>query len=185
MPGESLAAAPRFLFPRNEKVGEAIVQTIGDMKSTHAQSGRVEWIGLAAERRGRIEIVSQVTAEPGSGLAGEHHASGESKREVTLIQAEHLSVIAALLGRQDLIDPTLLRRNVMVSGISLLTLKDQRFRIGEVVLEGSGLAVPCSRMEENLGPGGYNAMRGHGGITARVIEGGAISVGDEVDAVCG
>lgn len=77
-------------------------------------------------------------------------------------------------------DPKVLRRNLAVSGINLLALKDRRFRVGEVILAGSGTCEPCSRMEENLGPGGYQAMRGHGGITARVLEGGTIHVGDIV-----
>jgi MOSC domain-containing protein YiiM len=71
-----------------------------------------------------------------------------------------------------------LRRNIVVSGINLLALKDKQFRVGGAVLAFSGLCHPCSKMERELGPGGYNAMRGHGGITARVVSAGSVSLGD-------
>ena len=51
-------------------------------------------------------------------------------------------------------------------------------RIGQALLETSVECHPCSRMEETLGVGGYNAMRGLGGITARIIEDGRVVVGD-------
>jgi len=98
---------------------------------------------------------------------------------VTLIQAEHLPVIAALSGHAT-IAPATLRRNLVVSGIPLIALKQRRFRIGEVELEGTQPCDPCSRMEDALGAGGYNAMRGHGGLCARVLRGGLLRLGDEV-----
>jgi MOSC domain-containing protein YiiM len=125
--------------------------------------------------------VNEADVKTETGLADDYHArNGRSKRQVTIIQQEHLDVVGMLLERES-VPPEITRRNLVVSGINLVALKDQRFRIGEVVFEGSGPCAPCSRMEENLGPGGFNAMRGHGGITTVVVEAGTIRVSDTVE----
>lgn len=145
------------------------------------QVGWLEWIGLRPERMGDLLSVSEAIVVTGRGLEGDHKVKGRigSKRQVTLIQHEHLIAVAGLLQRLR-VGPEEVRRNLVVSGINLLALKGKQFRIGEVLLEFSGPCEPCSRMEYNLGPGGFNAMRGHGGITAKVIRGGTIRVGDDV-----
>jgi MOSC domain-containing protein YiiM len=159
---------------------EENVSEMQRLLNTLPQVGEVVWIGLRPERRAPVQAVQEVEVRPGSGLVGDRfRGRRESKRQVTLIQAEHLIAVGSMLGG-DPIDPVLTRRNIVVKGINLLALKDKQFRIGEALLEMTGLCHPCSRMEENLGPGGYNAMRGHGGITAKVVEGGLVRVGDRV-----
>lgn len=152
-----------------------------DLLDAVPQVGRVAWIGLSPESRGEICAVSEVQVEIGTGLVGDHHSQSKpgGKRQVTLIQQEHLPVVSQLVGLPA-VQPEQLRRNLLISGINLASLRKQRFRIGEVILEGTGDCAPCSRMEEILGPGGYQAMRGHGGITARVLQAGTIHVGAEV-----
>ncbi len=153
--------------------------TIVELKNTLPQQGRVAWIGLRAERRATPTVVEEVEVSAGEGLVGDHYKSRMKTRQVTLIQGEHLDAVASILG-VDAIDPSLIRRNIVVRGINLLSLKDAPFTVGSTVLEFGELCHPCSLMEANLGPGGYNAMRGHGGITARVVQGGRIRVGDAV-----
>ncbi|KRA20087.1 MOSC domain-containing protein [Lysobacter sp. Root604] len=150
---------------------------LGRLMAHLPRPGRVEWIGLRPKRDVPMEPVEAVLAQAGLGLVGDRYAGGSGKRGVTLIQAEHLPAIAALSGR-DAVEPSLLRRNVVVSGLPLVALKGRRFRLGEALLEGTEDCDPCSRMEDALGPGGYNAMRGHGGLCARILEGGHIRRGD-------
>ena len=150
---------------------------------TLPQTGKVEWIGIRPARGEAMLALKEVQINPGKGLEGDRfNGHTASRRQVTLIQQEHLRVIAACLHR-DKVLPETLRRNIVVSGINLLALKGKVFRIGDAVLEFSGLCHPCSKMERELGAGGYNAIRGHGGITARVCEAGLVRINDAVACV--
>ena len=152
--------------------------TIEELLTAFPQTGTVTWIGTTSKRRGAIERVERVALLENQGLEGDRHSRRKGrKRQVTLIQSEHLSAVGELLGRSP-IDPALTRRNIVVAGINLWPLQTCIFRLGDALLEGTGPCPPCERMEQNLGPGGYLAMRGHGGITARVLEGGTVAIGD-------
>ena len=154
---------------------------IKDLFRIIPQKGNVEWIGVRTKKKEDLSVLKSIKVNKVTGLVGDHFKGSLSgKRQVTLIQQEHLNVISSILGGKR-IDPKLTRRNIVVSGINLLSLKHQKFRIGSVTLETTGICAPCKRMEENLGIGGYNAMRGHGGITATVIEEGEIKLGDTIE----
>ena len=142
------------------------------------QIGTIEWIGIREKRRADLNEVTSAEITIDNGLINDHYSSKKGKRQVTLIQLEHLQAVAGMLQQSEPISPFLTRRNIVVSGLNLNALKNQQFMIGdEIILEGTGYCHPCSRMEDNLGAGGYNAMRGHGGITTRVIQGGTIQKG--------
>ena len=159
------------------------MKTIRELNTPPHVVGRVEAIIVRGSPREPARRIDATEALAGIGLADDRLGTrGEaelSTRQVTLIQAEHLPVIAQLAGVAA-VDPVRLRRNIVVSGINLLALRNAKVRVGDAVLEVVGPCAPCSRMEEEVGPGAYAAMRGHGGMTARIIEGGAIRVGDAV-----
>lgn len=155
---------------------------LGRLLDGPMQPGRVIWIGLRPARRAPMQAVEQAELQAGLGLQGDRYASAhDGPRQVTLVAAEHLAAIGAFLGRDAPVEPERLRRNIVVAGLNLLALKDRRFRLGAAVLEWSGECDPCSRMDEELGEGGYNAVRRHGGITARVRASGRVALGDAIE----
>lgn len=170
---------PRWLKQKQKPVSVKF-PTLKDLQQYVPQTGRLDWIGKRPEKKSPLVPCSSATITLDEGIVGDHYSRKGGKRQVTLIQAEHLQTIGAILNQAP-IDPGLTRRNLVVSGINLLSLMKQQVQIGaEVILEITGNCHPCSRMEENLGDGGYAAMRGHSGVTARVICGGTIQQGDPV-----
>lgn len=158
-------------------------------------AGRVQAIVLRPARGAPALSVERALAVAERGLQGDRSAeraartaagAGGGKRQVTLLQAEHLPLLAAWTGLAQ-VAPTWLRRNLVVEGLNLVAARtlfaDQPLQLhigAAVVLQLTGPCDPCSKMEAALGPGGYNALRGHGGMTARVLQGGEIAVGDAV-----
>jgi MOSC domain-containing protein YiiM len=141
------------------------------------QIGTVDWIGVRPSRGAAMTVLDEVGAITDRGLVGDRYKANGT-RQVTLIQAEHLPVISALVGRD--VTPAIVRRNLVVCGINLLSLQKLRFAIGDVILVGTNACAPCDKMEDALGVGGFQAMRGHGGICAKIERGGMIRRGDRV-----
>ncbi len=170
-----------------------------ELVSRFPRAGRLDAIHLRPARGVPARRVDEAVAVAGQGLVGDRAAerrpspsaagSAGGKRQVTLLQAEHVPLIAAWTGRAagDPLDPGLLRRNLVVSALNLAAgqspFADQAFRLrigDDVVVAITGPCAPCSKMEDVLGAGGYNALRGHGGVTARIVAGGILRIGDQV-----
>ncbi|CAM9969862.1 unnamed protein product, partial [Chrysoparadoxa australica] len=110
------------------------------------QEGLLVWIGLRPKRKVPLESIEKVEVDEIKGLSGDHFSSTYSnKRQITLIQQEHLETVASILERER-IDPEQTRRNLVIRKINLLALVNQQVSIGEVILEGTGHCHPCSRM---------------------------------------
>lgn len=153
---------------------------LADLINAPMRPGRIVWIGVRPARRAAMQPLDEAALTPDNGLIGDRYSGRSGERHLTLIGASDLAAIADFLGL-DSVAPDQLRRNIVVSGVNLLALKDKRFRLGGTLLQTTGECHPCSRMEETFGTGGYNAVRGHGGVTARVLQGGLIRLGDALE----
>ena len=76
--------------------------------------------------------------------------------------------------------PILLRRNLVTRGVPLNHLIGRRFRIGDVVLEGTELAEPCQYLADLIGLPVFKPLMHRGGIRAAIVTGGALHAGAEI-----
>ncbi len=77
------------------------------------------------------------------------------------------------------LQPQQMRRNVVVSEVDLQSLIEKEFTIGKVRFKGVEHCKPCAWMNEAVGEGAHEWMKsGKGGLRARILTDGTISVGD-------
>ncbi len=139
---------------------------------------RLVWIGLRPRHRSPVAPVDRAEARAGLGLLGDHARRRDSARQLTLIHRGDIEALEAALGQP--VDPSLLRRNLLVDAPAGWLRVGHRYVAGPVVLEITGPCAPCGRMREALGEAGYRAMRGRGGVTARLLTGGCLRLGEPI-----
>lgn len=150
--------------------------------SRQLNCGRLEWIGLRPAHKQPMIEVSHAHAIVGLGLEGDHRCEKTpgSARQVTLISQEYIQQLTAKINLEK-INPALLRRNLVISGMDMDLLRFQQLKIGEAIFETSALCHPCSRMDQALGEGTKESMMGLGGLCAKILQSGIIRVGDRVE----
>ncbi len=122
-----------------------------------------------------MKPVSAARLIPDRGLEGDRHARAGSRRQVLLADRETLDALEVRPGQ--------IRENLTTEGIAVQALPSgTRLRVGPALLEITGPCEPCAFMD-TIRPGLREASRGRRGVTARVIEGGEVQVGDPVAAV--
>ena len=151
-------------------------------------AGMVEYLAVAADSGGSMELRDSVTAVAGKGLEGDRYAeqrgfysstpSPGGGRELTLTEAE---VLEALLAEHGIsLGPAEHRRNVTTRGIALNELIGKRFSLGDVVCEGVRLCEPCEHLAGLTGKAVVAPLVHRGGLRVNILVGGVIRVGDAI-----
>ena len=125
-----------------------------------------------ARKSGRMDGHERRQAIVGEGLEGCAHAN-PPKREVLFASLEHLQSVG--------VEPGAIRENLTVEGDDVEQWSvGQQVRVGEAVFEITMVCDPCHRMDE-LRQGLRAELEGKRGMLAKVIEGGEVAVGDEIE----
>ncbi|MEO3470782.1 MOSC domain-containing protein [Roseomonas sp. CAU 1739] len=122
----------------------------------------------------------------GVGIEGDRYATAKGTyshkphpdRQVTLIEIEALDALARDHGID--LPPHETRRNLTTGGVPLNHLVGRDFRVGDVVLHGARLNVPCQYLEDLLGKKVFKPLIHRSGLNCIIVKGGTIRPGDSV-----
>ena len=121
----------------------------------------------------RVECVA------GHGIRGDRFFDYEDdyKGQITFFSREVFDLMAQDFGQKTK-SPGVLRRNVIVSGVELTELIGVDFALQGVQFRGTAHCAPCHWMDTAFAPGAEKFLAGRGGLRARIMTDGRISVGD-------
>lgn len=123
--------------------------------------------------------VPNVECVAGHGLRGDRYFDFREnyKGQITFFSAEVFEKLCANFGITD--KPAgVLRRNVIVSGVDLLSLIGREFEIQGVRFRGTQHCAPCEWMNIAFAPGAKEFLKDNAGLRAKILSDGTITVGD-------
>lgn len=148
--------------------------------------GVVEGIFITGRGSAAMQRVEEVRTIEGCGIEGDRYCEGTGYWmaygdvcEVTLISSEDLDFIRDEIGLR--VKNGEHRRNIITRGVDLEALRGKRFRVGETVLEYDRPRPPCRHVQDLTEPGMTRALKGRGGICARVVQAGHIKAQDVIE----
>ena len=139
---------------------------------------RLQSIHVAKGSRLPMRAVETAEVEAGKGIVGDRY-HGTRHRHVTVQSAESLAEAAQEYGAD--VPPELTRRNLTVDAGVVPREPGARITVGPVLLEVVRVAAPCRLLDDTIGRGAQEALRRRAGSVCRVLTGGTITVGDEVE----
>ena len=140
---------------------------LGDLVAIHVAKGR----------RLPMRPMERVEVETARGILGDRY-HGSKHRQVSIQSLEALRAAEAVFGAP--VPAGLTRRNLTVASGVVPSAPGSLIRVGVVLLEVVRVAAPCKLLDDTIGPGAQAALRHRGGSICRVLEGGWVSVGDQV-----
>ena len=133
-----------------------------------------------SEKRGTQKVnINEATFIEEFGIENDAHA-GKWHRQVSLISYEQIEAFNARGGK---VEPGAFGENVIVQGIDFKTLQvGTRFKCNDVVLEMTQIGKKCHTQCEIFYQVG-DCIMPREGVFARVLHGGKIKVGDELEVI--
>jgi MOSC domain-containing protein YiiM len=121
--------------------------------------------------------VTEVECVAGSGLRGDRFFDYKTdyKGQVTFFAYEvWLELCAQFQILPETSSPGLFRRNLIIEGVDLNTLIGREFELQGVRFAGTTECSPCHWMDSAFHPGTEAALRGRGGLRARILTNGRL-----------
>ncbi|WP_241993310.1 MOSC domain-containing protein [Cryobacterium sp. TMB1-7] len=124
-----------------------------------------------------------VRLRAGLGIVGDRHFAKPAHvhASVTVMNADVLAQVADDLGLPRTLDPAATRRNVLLRGVDIDSLRGATFSLdtgdGPVEFLVNRPANPCAWMDVVLAPGAHRALRGRGGMRCEPLTDGMLRLG--------